>query len=366
MARVPSSSLIKLLKACEEPQLRALEPQAWRLLSGSAAADAATPSRPMEVAPHAEDSMHQPSRLLAAAGGLALLGAAYQAAGPSVAHTEAAAQIEPAPTQTQGDDLAKYHRPDSKQGRPKDIILYQYEVCPFCNKVRAFLDYHKVPYRIVEVNPLTKKQLKWTTHKKVPVVLIDNELLDDSSLILSRLAVEYEEQQTEPPRGWFSKSTKASPSKEAIAEETEWRRWVDKRFVQVITVNIYRNLAESWQTFNYIAEHANFNFAERQAARVAGSGLMWGISGKLIKKYGIQGDLRANLFSDAEKWMEALGSERPFMGGPKPNLADLSMFGVIRSVTGTDTFMDLMHKTSISSWYERMMSEVGPSSRLDS
>ena len=55
----------------------------------------------MEVAPHAEDSMHQPSRLLAAAGGLALLGAAYQAAGPSVAHTEAAAQIEPAPTQTQ-------------------------------------------------------------------------------------------------------------------------------------------------------------------------------------------------------------------------------------------------------------------------
>ena len=63
----------------------------------------------------------------------------------------------------------------------------------------------QVPYRIVEVNPLTKKQLKWTTHKKVPVVLIDNELLDDSSLILSRLAVEYEERQKEHPRGWFSK-----------------------------------------------------------------------------------------------------------------------------------------------------------------
>ena len=96
------------------------------------------------------------------------------------------------------------------------------------------------------------------------------------------------------------------------------------------------------------------------------AGLMWGISGKLIRKYGIEGDLRANLYSDAEKWMEALGSERQFMGGAKPNLADLSMFGVIRSVTGTDTFMDLMHKTSISSWYERMMAAVGPSSRLES
>ena len=66
----------------------------------------------------------------------------------------------------------------------------------------------QVPYRIVEVNPLTKKQLKWTTHKKVPVVLLDNDLQDDSSLILSRLAVEFEKVQPEPSKGWFSKSEK--------------------------------------------------------------------------------------------------------------------------------------------------------------
>ena len=27
---------------------------------------------------------------------------------------------------------------------PQDIIVYQYEVCPFCCKLKAFLDYHKV------------------------------------------------------------------------------------------------------------------------------------------------------------------------------------------------------------------------------
>ena len=91
---------------------------------------------------------------------------------------------------------------------------------------------------------------------------------------------------------------------------------------------------------------------------------MWGISGKLIRKYGIEGDLRANLYSDADEWVRAIGTDRPFMGGKKPNLADLSVFGVIRSVTGTDTFMDLMHKTEISAWYERMMAAVGPSSRI--
>ena len=53
-----------------------------------------------------------------------------------------------------------------------------------------------------------------------------------------------------------------------------------------------------------------------------------------------------------------------FHGGEKPDLADLSVFGVIRSVTCTDTFMDLMHNTKISGWYEQMMKEVGDSARL--
>ena len=36
--------------------------------------------------------------------------------------------------------------PRSSGQRP-DITLYQYEVCPFCCKVKAFLDYHKVRKR---------------------------------------------------------------------------------------------------------------------------------------------------------------------------------------------------------------------------
>ena len=50
-------------------------------------------------------------------------------------HAEGYAQV---------DDMAKYQRYTMQSGMPKEVILYQYEVCPFCNKVRAFLDYHKV------------------------------------------------------------------------------------------------------------------------------------------------------------------------------------------------------------------------------
>ena len=36
-----------------------------------------------------------------------------------------------------------YQLPAERRGLPKEVILYQYEVCPFCCKVKAFLDYHK-------------------------------------------------------------------------------------------------------------------------------------------------------------------------------------------------------------------------------
>lgn len=62
------------------------------------------------------------------------------------------------------------------------------------------------------------------------------------------------------------------------------------------------------------------------------------MSGRLKKKYGILGDPREELYESARQWAEAVGAH-PFLGGDSPNLADLSTFGAIRSITETDTFM---------------------------
>lgn len=47
--------------------------------------------------------------------------------------------------------------------------------------VPAFLDYHDIPYKVVEVNPLSKKEIKWSDYKKVPILVVDGEQLVDSS-----------------------------------------------------------------------------------------------------------------------------------------------------------------------------------------
>lgn len=38
-----------------------------------------------------------------------------------------------------------------------------------------------MPYKVVEVNPLSKKEIKWSDYKKVPILMVDGEQLNDSS-----------------------------------------------------------------------------------------------------------------------------------------------------------------------------------------
>ena len=141
----------------------------------------------------------------------------------------------------------------------------------------------------MEVNPLTKAELKWSDYKKVPVVLLDGEQINDSSAIISRLEAELESAgkagssgrqdsssggSSSSSGGWFGfgkSATAATPAAAAAPagagreEEEKWRRWVDSWFVRVITVNIYRNARESFQTFDYITEHGNFSWVQREA-----------------------------------------------------------------------------------------------------
>lgn len=48
------------------------------------------------------------------------------------------------------------------------LRLYQYQTCPYCSKVRAMLDYYGFSYEVVEVNAVTRSQLKFSKeYKKV-------------------------------------------------------------------------------------------------------------------------------------------------------------------------------------------------------
>ncbi len=49
---------------------------------------------------------------------------------------------------------------------------------------------------------------------------------------------------------------------------------MDSRFVHVLTPNIYRTMAEAFQTFDYITKTGNFGFMDREMARWSGVAIM--------------------------------------------------------------------------------------------
>ncbi|ETN08768.1 hypothetical protein PPTG_11598 [Phytophthora nicotianae INRA-310] len=238
-------------------------------------------------------------------------------------------------------------------GALPNVVLYQYEPCPYCCKVKAVLDYLKIPYEVVEVNPLTKKETKaFTDYRKVPVVRINDEVVVDSSAIISRLR-----ELVEVP--------KDAQSEEALKEEEEWRQWVDKKLILLTPPNIYRTVPEALQAFDYCLTEGKFTPMERRMSKYAGAVIMYLIAKRSKKKYNID-DEREALYSALNSWVDAIGDKHPFLGGDEPNMADLSVFGVLRAMHGLDTYNDMMRETNIEPWFTRMTAKVGPSSRTAS
>ncbi|KAK1441041.1 hypothetical protein QVD17_06877 [Tagetes erecta] len=224
---------------------------------------------------------------------------------------------------------------------PKDVVLYQYQACPFCNKVKAFLEYYDIPYKIVEVNPINKKEIKWSDYRKVPILMVDGEQMVNSSDIIDKI---------------FQRMHSDSVSEDA--ETQKWRRWVDDHLVHVLSPNIYRSPSEALESFDYITSNGNFSFTERLVAKYGGAAAMYFVSKKLKKRHNIT-DERKSLYEAADTWVDALNG-RQYLGGSEPNLADISVFGVLRPIRHLKSGKDMLENTRIGEWFTRMESQMKP------
>ncbi|ELK07232.1 prostaglandin E synthase 2 isoform X3 [Pteropus alecto] len=265
------------------------------------------------------------------------------------------------------------------------LTLYQYKTCPFCSKVRAFLDFHALPYEVVEVNPVRRAEIKFSSYRKVPILLAQEgdslQQLNDSSVIISALKTYlvsghplediityYPPMKAINDQGkevtefcnkyWLMLDEKEAQrlygGKEARTEEMKWRQWADDWLVHLISPNVYRTPAEALASFDYIVREGKFGAMEGAVAKYLGAAAMYLISKRLKSRHHLQDDVRKDLYEAANKWVAAVGKDRPFMGGQRPNLADLAVYGVLRVMEGLEAFDDLMRHTRIQPWYLRV------------
>ena len=144
------------------------------------------------------------------------------------------------------------------------ITLFQYQTCPFCCKARAFLDYFGFNYDVIEVNSVMRTQMKWSTYKKVPTMVIETPegeivQLVDSTLIISSLysfifnktkslldtaacypRISSFDNDGNPKEEISNKyflmfnDGDTGRKKEDITQERKWRKWVDDTFVHTL------------------------------------------------------------------------------------------------------------------------------------
>ncbi|XP_053329373.1 prostaglandin E synthase 2 [Spea bombifrons] len=269
------------------------------------------------------------------------------------------------------------------------LTLYQYKTCPFCSKVRAFLDYYQVPHDIVEVNPVLRREIKFSSYRKVPILLAnaDSTLqLNDSSVIISvmktflvskRKSLEevvsyYPSMKSVNEKGkevieynnkyWLMlderETEQVYPTKESRVEEMKWRRWADDWLVHLISPNVYRTPREALASFDYIVREGNFGTVEGVFAKYFGAAAMFVIGKRLKSRHNLEDDVRRDLYKAANDWVAAVGKNRSFMGGSQPNLADLAVYGVLKVMEGLESFEDMMSNTNIKPWYERMTAAI--------
>lgn len=277
-------------------------------------------------------------------------------------------------TQAYTVDAAEDYQNESKW------TLYQYATCPFCCKVRSFLDYYGVDYEIVEVNPVTRKEIKFSEYRKVPFLTSKEHQLNDSSLICSvlktQLITESEvtkiltyypilenedgKKKSFDYQNRYNVMYETGLGKEAhdkVRDEMKWRRWVDEVFVHTLSPNIYRTWGESLQAMEYITKVGNFSDFERTLIYYSGAVAMYLIGKRLKHRHHLRNEVRESLYEETYRWLKAVG-KNPYQGGDQPNMADLNMYGVLSAIEGYDAFSDLLQNTNIGPWYQRMKTKV--------
>lgn len=254
---------------------------------------------------------------------------------------------------------------------PVPIKLYRYTTCPFCSKVKAYLDYNKIPHECVEVEPMLKAEIAQSSYKKVPQLQFitsghTGPWLVDSDVIVETLAKKVGQgNQVDDP------------------EIKKWRGWARESLVRLLVVNINTSLVEAWKGYEYIDRFDTIPQMNKYFLKVMGAPVMWMVAkyktGPTLLKNGDlkEGeDARTVLLQQIDRFvLEALppakdekvfvkkGKEKkvegPFHGGAKPDLADLDVYGVLQSIRGHRVYDDVIKSTTIGPWLEAMDAATG-------
>jgi glutathione S-transferase len=222
------------------------------------------------------------------------------------------------------------------------IVLHQWEISPFCGKVRRILRAKGLAFQVQDYPGITaRKGQALTKAGKLPVLDYDGERIADSS----RIAAFLEERHPEPPLVPRDARERALAHLiEDWADESLY--WFEVRFRMADPVALGR-AAELLCVGRPAVERAVFRVALRQMYRskLDAQGLGRLSDGEAVRAF------EAHL--DA---LEALLEGHDFLVGSALSLADVAVVSQLAEIQRTSTLRHLVDgRARVARWIERML-----------
>jgi glutaredoxin len=159
---------------------------------------------------------------------------------------------------------------------PVNITLYQYAICPFCNRVKTILDYignDVLKVQHVEVNPLTKSEIQpWKKlYRKVPIATLHEEAIFGSDEIIQKI-LELPVVRSSLEQRWSASTTGTSPMtwEQFTTSNQEWVDFSSKELAVWLYPNMCRTWKDSYRAFEYVHDK-QFSMMQRFLIQNIGS-----------------------------------------------------------------------------------------------
>jgi microsomal prostaglandin-E synthase 2 len=276
------------------------------------------------------------------------------------------------------------------------IKLYQYKICPFSNIAKVVLTYQQVPYQSIEVNPLTKAELKFSkSYRKVPIAQQGQRQWNGTEEILDHFAAVPSSSSSSFVGGDNSKSINNNNDNNDFATGSSSRQWQDfarNKLAPLLYPNLCDTLSNSFRAFDYVHQEPNFSTLQRYSIQYLGALAMYMAASKIKKKYHLT-DVRASLH-DALTELEGgllmnsssvsttnnstnndviLPTDPNIFLNPnsttEPHLGDLAVFGVLWGLEGltilNDDILQNQQFPKIQQWYQDMNDQVERKQKID-
>lgn len=222
-------------------------------------------------------------------------------------------------------------------------ILYQYNLSPFCDKVRRALRLKGIPFRTVEItllDTLRGKLKELSPAAKLPVLEINGERLTDSTDIIRRLDELYPEPRLIP----------SNPKEQALVHFLE--DWADE---SLYFQEMHLRFTLPHNAVRWVGEAAAHDnpVMQRIAQKVMPLAMR-----RTTEAQGIGRKPLGVILRDLERHLAMLGQwldGRTWLAGDRITLADLAVYAQLDCIAGsTEGYQVLVQHPGVRAWMDRV------------